>query len=289
MSGLSEAILIKIRESERDGLEKHRKIAEYEKIIKELQFLDKYEEEKITSLESKIDQAENDLMARKVELSKLDIRTNAVLEVIEQKRDEAVTSQQTRLQKLREMTEIVDGGAEITRSYVSKYSIIADKEEVEARRKVRQEKMEKERQEMEVLMEELSEYEAAIAKRSSLEAQIDKAEDKLSETSELRDHLEAEASGLMQELTRVQTQRNTESQLAKEVKLLKQKVCVLMQVHTLSILILSLLSVHCLGGKNKPRSFGRDGGCLRFQFKGKKTKLSSSSVISPVRIQELTR
>lgn len=29
MSGLSEAILIKIRESERDGLEKHRKIAEY--------------------------------------------------------------------------------------------------------------------------------------------------------------------------------------------------------------------------------------------------------------------
>ena len=43
MSGLSEAILLKIRESERDGLEKHRKIAEYEKLVKELHFLDSCE------------------------------------------------------------------------------------------------------------------------------------------------------------------------------------------------------------------------------------------------------
>ncbi len=237
MSGLSEAILIKIRESEREGLEKHRKIAEYEKIIKELQFLDNCEKEKITSLETKIDQAEGDLMARKVELSKLDIRIKAVEQVIEQKRDEAVTSQQARLQKLREMTEMMDGVAENTRSYVSKYSIIADPEEVEARRKARQEEMEQERQEMEVLKEELSEYEAAIARRSSLETRIAQAKEKLAENTELRDQLEAEASSLMQELNRVQMQRNTESDLAKEVKLLKQKVCVLIQVHKFSFLL----------------------------------------------------
>ena len=89
---------------------------------------------------------------------------------------------------------------------------------------------------MEVLKEELSEYEAAIARRSSLETRIDQAKEKLAENTELRDQLEAEASSLMQELTRVQMQRNTESDLAKEVKLLKQKVCVLIQVHKFSLL-----------------------------------------------------
>ena len=191
MSGLSEAILVKIRESERDGLEKHRKIAEYEKIIKELQSLDNCEKEKITSLDSKIDWAESGLMAKKVELSKLDIRIKAVLEVIEQKRDEAVTSQQVRLHKLTEMSEIMDGGAETTRGYVARY--IADQEEVEARGKAMQE-------EMEVLKEELFEYEAAKAKRISLEIRIDNVKDKLSKTSDHREQLETKASGLMQEL-----------------------------------------------------------------------------------------
>ena len=51
------------------------------------------------------------------------------------------------------------------------------------------------------------------------------------QTSKLNNQLETEASGLMQELARLQTKRNTESELAKEVKLLQQKVCVLMQVN----------------------------------------------------------
>jgi len=229
MSGLSEAILLKIRESERDGLEKHRKIAEYEKLVKELHFLDNCEKEKISSLESKIKEAESDLMARKVELSILEIRIKAVNEVIEQKRVEAVSSQQARLQKLKEMTELMDGIAETTASYVSRYSIIADPEVAETRRKVREEMMEQERQEREVLLNELSEFEDALAKRNSLERRIEETKKAFSETSKLNDQLETDASGLMQKLARLQTQRNTESELAKEVKLLQQKVCVLMQ------------------------------------------------------------
>ena len=231
MSGLSEAILLKIRESERDGLEKHRKIAEYEKLVKELHFLDNCEKEKISSLESKIKEAESDLMARKVELSILEIRIKAVNEVIEQKRVEAVSSQQARLQKLKEMTELMDGIAETTASYVSRYSIIADPDVAETRRKVREEMMEQERQEREVLLNELSEFEDALAKRNSLDRRIDEAKKAFSETSKLNNQLETEASGRMQELARLQTQRNTESELAKEVKLLQQKVCVLMQVN----------------------------------------------------------
>ena len=231
MSGLSEAILLKIRESERDGLEKHRKIAEYEKLVKELHFLDNCEKEKISSLETKIEEAETDLIARKVELSVLEIRIKSVNEVIEEKREDAVSCQQARLQKLKEMTELMDGVAETTANYVSRYSIIADPEVVEARRKVREEMIEQERQEREVLLNELSEFEDALAKRNSLETQIEEAKKALSETSKLKDQLDIEASGLMQELARLQTKRKTESDLAKEVKLLQQKVSVLMQVN----------------------------------------------------------
>ena len=70
-----------------------------------------------------------------------------------------------------------------------------------------------------------------MAKRNSLETQIEEAKKALSATSKLKDQLDIEASGLMQELARLQTKRKTESDLAKEVKLLQQKVSVLMQVN----------------------------------------------------------
>ena len=88
MSDFSEAILSKIKESEEASIEKQRKIAEYEKEIKELKFLDNCEKEKITELKAKRAQANIDLMSKRIEKSKLQIRGEAVLGVIEQKRDE---------------------------------------------------------------------------------------------------------------------------------------------------------------------------------------------------------
>ena len=88
MRDFSEAILNKIKESEEASIEKQRKIAECEKEIKELKFLDNCEKEKITELKAKRAQANIDLMSKKIEKSKLQIRGEAVLGVVEQKRDE---------------------------------------------------------------------------------------------------------------------------------------------------------------------------------------------------------
>ena len=92
---------------------------------------------------------------------------------------------------------MMDSVAERTRDKVTRYSIIADPEVVEARRKARQEKRDRERKEIEALREELAQYEAREEERKVLHAEIERVTEAVSETAKLKESLREEAATLM--------------------------------------------------------------------------------------------
>ena len=142
-----------------------------------------------------------------------------------------VSCQQARLRTLKEMTELMDSVAERTRDKVTRYSIIADPEVVEARRKARQDERDRERKEIEALREELAQYEAREEERKVLYAEIERVTEAVTETAKLKESLREEAATLMRTIVETQERRGQESELSKEVKALQKQVSVLLQVN----------------------------------------------------------
>ena len=232
MADFAEAVLMKIKESEADAVEKHNKLRSCELQVEELKRKLEECDREVEQARRKVVVAKAALQSRKVDLAQYTICHDSMKQQSEALSDKISAATLSREDKLQEMTDMVDRITADTKQFITSYGLMASEDAVRQRRNSVRSELVGELEAVEKLYVEVNKMEEAVAEKEKISMEVEQMRKELNEAKELRKNLEREASELMGKVSSLSMKREegrTMSKTAKEVRELQREVSKLMQ------------------------------------------------------------
>ena len=231
MSEFTDQLFLKIKESETLALANREALRKIDEETEDFKLKLKNCEKMITEGREKMVRAKYILRSKQTELALININQSAKVEQSGVLSKQIANATEAKIEKLQEITELVDKMAAETREMVGCHGLMASKEFRLEQRKLVKDKLIHLLEEVVTLHEKVLSQQDAIERRKRVIEDIDFMEKGLNESKDIKTKLEADANELMLEVNRLRRQKDDASKvkLDREVKDLQKEVSKLLQ------------------------------------------------------------
>jgi len=231
MSEFTDQLFLKIKESETLALANREVLRKIDEETEDLKLKLKNCEKMITEGREKMMRAKYILRSKQTELALININHSSKVEQSGVLSKQIANATEAKIDKLQEITELVDKLAAGTREMVGCHGLMASKEFKLEQRKLVKDKLIELLEEVATLHEKILSQNHAIERQKKVIEDIEVLEKGLNESKDIKTKLEAEANELMLDVNRLRCQKDDASmvKLDREVKDLQQEVSKLLQ------------------------------------------------------------
>jgi len=234
---MSDLILQKIKQSEIDGTEKHKKINELENEISSLETQSDFIEKKVETLKENIKKSKSTLLSKKIEHGQILMKIASIEKFLKMKSEELQQAKRDRITSLRNMTAEMDKMAEKTDEHLKHYGLCADSDIVKNRRLEQENKVKLVMDSIQSLKDKIQLYSVTLVRKNQAIADEEKAKQEVEDARKMKEKLELEAENLMMKANASKLHNETDPELQElkdEVKILQSQVSSLIQEGKLS-------------------------------------------------------